>query len=194
MIVAIHEAGHAVARVLSIGRAGITAENAIRWIDMTQGSPHCSVFSLPLGIPGVKEAGERAGIKEGGPEPTSKQWLTVLFPAMGIDPLEWARVQLFELAAGAAAQARFSGLPFAMVWYSNGCSDDRQSVWKSCQTIGLNEQEAVQLFKERSEDANVAMARPNVWRAVLTLAEQLPSTGRMPGSSAVAVVQRALNE
>ena len=31
---AVHESGHAVARVLSIGRGGITNENAIRWIEM----------------------------------------------------------------------------------------------------------------------------------------------------------------
>ena len=32
--IAFHESGHAVARVLSIGRVGITNENAIRWIEM----------------------------------------------------------------------------------------------------------------------------------------------------------------
>ena len=34
---AVHESGHAVARVLSIGRVGITNENAIRWIEMDRG-------------------------------------------------------------------------------------------------------------------------------------------------------------
>ena len=33
---AIHESGHAVARVLSIGRVRITNENAIRWIEMDE--------------------------------------------------------------------------------------------------------------------------------------------------------------
>jgi hypothetical protein len=58
---AVHESGHAVARVLSIGRVGITNENAIRWIEMDRGTPHCSVFELPLGMPGLKEFGEREG-------------------------------------------------------------------------------------------------------------------------------------
>jgi hypothetical protein len=40
--IAVHEAGHAGARVLSIGRVGITNENAIRWIEMEEGTPHCS--------------------------------------------------------------------------------------------------------------------------------------------------------
>jgi len=34
---AVHESGHAVARVLSIGRVGISNENAIRWIEMDWG-------------------------------------------------------------------------------------------------------------------------------------------------------------
>src|SRR6516165_432523 len=59
--IAVHESGHAVARVLSIGRVGITNENAIRWIEMDRGTPHCSVFELPLGMPGLKEFGEREG-------------------------------------------------------------------------------------------------------------------------------------
>ena len=54
--------GHAVARVLSIGRVGITNENAIRWIEMDQGNPHCSVLELPLGMPGLREYGESEGI------------------------------------------------------------------------------------------------------------------------------------
>ena len=63
--IAVHESGHAVARVLSIGRVGITNENAIRWIEMDQGTPHCSVFELPLNMPGLREFGEREGIREG---------------------------------------------------------------------------------------------------------------------------------
>ena len=63
--IAVHESGHAVARVLSIGRVGITNENAIRWIEMDWGTPHCSVFELPLNMPGLKEFGEREGIREG---------------------------------------------------------------------------------------------------------------------------------
>lgn len=193
MFTAIHEAGHAVARVLSIGRVGITDENAIRWIEMAQGNPHCSVFSLPLHLPGVREAGERAGIKEGGPEPTPEQWCTVLFPAMAIDPLEWLGVKVFELAAGAAAEARYTGMPFDLRWYSVQCSDDRLNVSRACQQVGLNEQQAIQLFKERSKDACSAMARPDVWQAVLALTEQLPNTGRMPGNTAIAIIRRALN-
>lgn len=43
--IAVHESGRAVAHVLSIDRLGITNENAIRWIEMDQGIPHCSVSS-----------------------------------------------------------------------------------------------------------------------------------------------------
>src|ERR1700722_1469503 len=108
--IAVHESGHAVARVLSIGRVGITNENAIRWIEMDRGTPHCSVFELPLGMPGLKEFGEREGIREGN-RWTVEQWRR-LFSYMRIDPSEWAGVRLFELTAGAAAQAKLVGIPF----------------------------------------------------------------------------------
>jgi hypothetical protein len=189
--IAVHESGHAVARVLSIGSIGITNENAIGWIEMDSGTPHCSVFELPLDMPGLKEFGEREGIREG-IEPTVEQWRQ-LFSFMGIDPLEWASVRLFEITAGAAAQAKFIGVPFDLVWlHDGGCSDDRQKVIETCQRIGLNGREATELFVERSEEAYTAIDRPDVWRAVLTLAERLPTTGRMPGNTVVSIVQNAL--
>src|SRR5215831_16782377 len=131
--IAVHESGHAVARVLSIGRVGITNENAIRWIEMDEGTPHCSVFELPLGMPGLKEFGEREGIREG-IRPTVEDWRK-LFSFMGIDPLEWAGVRLFEITAGAAAQAKFAGVSFGLVWHDYGCGDDRQNVIEICQRI-----------------------------------------------------------
>lgn len=189
--IAVHESGHAVARVLSIGRIAITSENAIRWIEMDHGTPHCSVFELPLSMPGLKEFGEREGIREGR-WPTVEQWRK-LFSFMGIDPLEWASVRLFEIAAGAAAQAKFTGAPFDLVWYSAGCSDDRQKVAETCQRIGLNEPEAIGLFVQRSKEARIAMDKTDVWRAVLTLAKRLPTTGQMPGNTVVSIVQNALH-
>ncbi|MHC2282146.1 hypothetical protein ACVME8_008789 [Bradyrhizobium diazoefficiens] len=188
--IAVHEAGHAVVRVLSIGRVGITNENAIRWIEMDEGTPHCSVFELPLGMPGLKEFGEREGIKEG-MSWTAEQWRK-LFSFMSIDPFEWAGVRLFELTAGAAAQAKLAGASFGLVWHDHGCSDDRQNVIETCQRIGLNGSEATRLFAERAEEACTAMDKTDVWRAVLTLAERLPATGRMSGDTVVSIVQNAL--
>jgi hypothetical protein len=136
-VVAVHEAGHAVARVLSIGRVGITNENAIRWIERDEGNPHCSVFELPLNMPGLKEYGESQGIMAG-IEPTPEQWHK-LFSYMRIDPLEWAGVRLFEITAGAAAQAKLMGVSAGSVWCDYGCSDDRQKAIETYQMIGLNE-------------------------------------------------------
>src|SRR5690349_4831048 len=148
---AVHESGHAVARVMSIGHVGITNENAIRWIEMDWGTPHCSVFELPLNTPGLKEFGDREGIREG-IWPTVEEWRK-LFSFMGIDPLEWASVRLFEIAAGAAAQAKFTGVSFELAWYDDGCRDDRQKAIEACQRIGLNGPEAIELIVERSEEA-----------------------------------------
>jgi hypothetical protein len=189
--VSIHEAGHAVATILSIGRVGKTNENAIRWIEMDEGTPHCSVFELPLDMPGLKEFGEREGIMEGIP-PTVEQWRK-LFSYMRIDPLEWASVRLFEITAGAAAQAKFTGASFGLVWRDDdGCSDDRDKVMETCRRIGLNGSEAMGLFAARAEEACTVMDKPDVWRAVRTLAERLPATGRMPGDIVISIVQNAL--
>jgi hypothetical protein len=187
--IAFHECGHAVARVLSIGRVGITNENAIGWIEMDEGNPHCSVFELPLNKPGLKEFGEREGIREG-IWPTVEQWHK-LFSFMGIDPLEWACVRFFAIAAGAAAQAKFTGVSFDLVWcYDAGCSDDQQKVIETCQRIGLSESEAKRLFGERSKEACAAMDKVDVWRAVIALAGQLPDS--VSGATAISIVQNAL--
>ena len=187
--IAFHECGHAVARVLSIGRAGITNANAIRWIQMDEGNPHVLVMELPL-APELKEAGERLGIMEGTPW-TLEQRLT-MFSLMKIDPLEWANVRFFEIAAGAAAEAKFMQVPFYLVWNGPQCSDDRELISATCKMIGLNEPEAKKLLGERSREACATMEKVDVWRAVQTLAERLPATGRMPGDIVVSTVQNVL--
>ena len=187
--IAIHECGHAVARVLSIGRVGITNANAIRWIQIDGGNPHVSVMALPH-MPGLKEAGERLGIMEGTPW-TLEQRL-IIFSLRKIDPLEWANVRFFEIAAGAAAEAKFRQVPFDLVWWDNQCSDDRELISATCEEIGLNEPAAKGLFGERSKEACAAIEKADVWRAVLTLAERLPAKGRMPGDIVVSTVQNAL--
>jgi hypothetical protein len=157
---------------------------------MDWGTPHCSVFELQLDMPGLKEFGEREGVREG-IWPTTEQWLK-LFSFMGIDPLEWASVRLFEITAGAAAQAKFTGVPFDLVWCDGGCGDDRDKVIETCQRIGLNERDAMRLWAGRSKEACIVMDKTDVWRAVLTLAERLPTAGRMPGETVVSIVQDAL--
>ena len=190
--IAVHESGHAVARVLSIGSVGITNENAIRWIEMDQGNPHCSVLELPLGMPGLREYGESEGIS-GDRKWTVEEWRKI-FARMGIDPMEWAGVRIFEIAAGAAAQAKFVDVSFGPVWHHDGCSDDRDKVMETCQRIGLSGEEAMKLFAERAEEACNTMDNPDVWRAVLTLAEQLPADGRMRGDTVVSIVRNALSD
>lgn len=187
--VAFHESGHAVARVLSIGRAGITNANAIRWIEMDEGNPHVSVLELPI-KPELKEAGERLGLKEG-THWTLEQRLT-LFSLLKIDPLEWASVRFFEIAAGAAAEAKFTQIPFDWVWMGYQCSDDRAKIYSTCKDIGLDGPKAQELFGERSKEVCAAMEKADVWRAVQTLAKRLPATGRMPGDIVVSIVQNAL--
>ena len=188
--VAFHESGHAVARVLSIGRAGITNANAIRWIDMDEGNPHVSMMEMPI-TPDMKEAGERLGLKEG-TRWTLEQRLILFTELMKIDPLEWANVRFFEAAAGAAAEAKFRQMPFDLVWMDYQCSDDRAKIPATCEMIGLKEPEAKELFDRRSKEACAAMEKADVWRAVQTLAERLPATDRMPGDIVVSIVQNAL--
>ncbi len=156
---------------------------------MDEGNPHVSVLELPI-KPELKEAGERLGLKEG-THWTLEQRL-ILFSLMKIDPLEWANVRFLEIAAGAAAEAKFRQMPFDLVWSDDPCSDDRAKILATCKLIGLNEPEAEQLFGERSKAVCAAMEKSDVWRAVQTLAERLPVTGRMPGDIVVSIVQNAL--
>ena len=60
--------------------------------------------------------------------------------------------------------------------------------------LGSALSEARQLFAERSREALSTMDRPEVWRAVITLAERLAFAGRMAGQTAVAIIRDALNE
>lgn len=56
----------------------------------------------------------------------------------------------------------------------------------------MNGSEATKLFAERAEEACTSMDKTDVWRAVITLAERLPATGRMQGDAVASIVQNAL--
>jgi hypothetical protein len=45
---------------------------------------------------------------------------------------------------------------------------------------------------EQAKEACTVMNKTDVWRAVQTLAERLPATGRIPGDTVVSIVQNAL--
>jgi len=92
-------------RVLSIGRVGITNANAIRWIQIDGGNPHVSVMVLPH-MPGLKEAGERIGIKEGTPWDLWNSGASY-FPLGKLIHWNGRTCGFFEIAAGAAAEAKF---------------------------------------------------------------------------------------
>jgi hypothetical protein len=57
---------------------------------------------------------------------------------------------------------------------------------------GLSETDGVPLIEQQATRACEAFERADVWRAVLAVADRMPSRGKMPGPLVVSIIMREL--
>lgn len=206
-VVAIHESGHAVARVLVASELGHPVSKAISHIDVGMGQPlgrssdgQATMYSMATTygpwLPQIAEAFVKSlGLKQG--ETLSREQLQEAIHAAeraGVDIKAWAAGSVFHITAGAAAEAKFTEQTFVSIWNSYACEGDVDSAIRDCVLAGFDESTGRLFIAEHANRAVEAMERGDVWHAVLTLADCLPGRRRMSGSTAITVIQRALRE
>ena len=82
--------------------------------------------------------------------------------------------------------------PFEEVWNGYGSEGDIMDTLKAGHLAGLTTQQIEDLMDEAVTAARQEVARPEVWRAILALADRL-KPGRMNGRTAGAIISRAIN-
>jgi hypothetical protein len=208
-VVAVHEAGHAVARYLAAADLGFNTNDAISYIEV---APDAAV---------TKSVDKRMNVRTQattfGPmlskeiqemfdaECTSLGGLSgrVAFEALseiitkarsaGIDVNKWLRAKSLISVFGAAAEARYSSKSFEDVWDSYECEDDRRQAVQDCMIGGTTEVDDIGgVIGEAAATAETLIKRPEVWNAVLALADRLPAAGRFNGKKAASIIELAL--
>ena len=78
------------------------------------------------------------------------------------------------------------------VWNSQESHSDYDDAIAYCLMVGLSSEQIDLFIKDALTHAEEQWKQPNVQRAIYTLAEALPSGGRMSGMKAYRIIARAL--
>jgi hypothetical protein len=208
-VVAVHEAGHAVARFLTAADLGFSTNDAISYIEVapdagmtksvdkrmtlrTQATTFGPMLSKEIQEMFEGECTSLGGLS-GRPAFEALSEIITKARSAGIDVNKWLRAKSLISVFGAAAEARYTSKSFEGVWKSYECEDDRRLAVQDCMIGGTTEVADIgTLLDEAEAAAENLIERPEVWRAVLALADRLPAAGRFDGKKAASIIERAL--
>jgi hypothetical protein len=210
--IAAHEAGNVVARALVAGELGYSLDEVIDFVTMgfkrvfpwVNGRRVACNLGTTWG-PTLSKEMEMASRKwraaydkktgEPGYE-TDTYWPTTmkLSRAAGADIDRWFRAQAFLKVSGPIAEAIASTRPFIEVWNGHGWhgNDDRKSLAFYGKIADVGRGKRASTINRMAAVSASLMDKPEVWAAVLALAEKLPKSGMMDGPEAVAIISSAV--
>ncbi len=208
---AIHEAGHCVARILTAGSLGWEAGEVIEYIDVgsapiaadtdqdrkyglrSQVVSSGRFLSKPMHE--FVAARRRTTQPRGEPPPLEDDaGLVLLFAEMratGIDLDGWFRAKSIVAVFGPMAEAKLLERPFNEIWNNDPRKDDARALIRAGVLCGLTPDQIAAATSENVSIAEQHMARSEVWLAINTLADNL-KIGRMSGRQAAAIIGRVL--
>ena len=202
-VIAVHEAGHAVARYLTAEDFGIDVKAAITHIEIAGGT-HL----------GASADGEMQFISQAttyGPQLTRelqevfhRETVNVPREALierhvvdaikvaqteGADVEKWLRGRMLIAVFASVAEAKYTGRPVDVVLHSYESEDDLRSAIKEGLWAGLDI-DAIQIrLDEAVATAMSLIQRKDIQRAIKSLADALPARGRMSGTKAVRIIR-----
>ena len=205
--VAVHEAGHAVGRFLTAERLGYTIDEAISCIEVNavsvatgevsfDGRMRMSQQATTFGPKFSRELAAFIKSSPGyeGPFRASVDDLVELIDKarnMGLDVDGWFRAKAFSTILGPMAEAKLLGKPFKMVWSDYEAEGDFKDTVIEGIICSMTAEQIGAAIDEVTIFAEQEVERPEVWRAILALADKL-KPGRMSGKEAAAIIKHAL--
>jgi hypothetical protein len=200
-VVAIHEAGHAVGRIMTAEWMGFASEDAIAvidtcpgrpsecgdWILMPQATTYGPMYSRAMNDHLIANVDQQVSI--------SRETLLLdvaMCKSAGIDVLDWAKGKAVIAMFGPVAEAIFTGRDVREVVHSPECGNDLSDASRDCSLAGMSEEDAVKVADWAIETATAMLSAANVRRAVKALADSLPSAGCMSGKRAARIINQAL--
>lgn len=205
-VVAVHEAGHAVGRFLTAERLGYAIEESIDRIE---------VNAVPI-VVGAVSFDKRATLTEQattfGPKfsrelmafiksshpgdefelrPSEVIELIAKARDAGLDVDGWFRAKALSTILGPMAEAKLLGKPFKTVWSGYQSQGDIKATIEEGLICSMTAEQIEVAMDEMIVSAQQEIDRPEVWQAILALADKL-KPGRMSGREAVAIIKHVL--
>jgi hypothetical protein len=216
-LIAVHEAGHAVAKVLASGELGYAASEAIAYIEIgsardgtvsadgkmllrSQAVTFGPTFSREIAdaaeeFENARLAGQTKEMLQG--SDTRELYPEILHAARtaGADIGRWLRARVFDAVAGPLAEAIASNRQFGDVfWKGYAAEGDWNGIVSDLKISGTPVPEGFSLVNRMAVLAAYVMQDPLVWNAVIALAKRLPKAGRMGGSGAARIITDSMSE
>jgi hypothetical protein len=122
--------------------------------------------------------------------PTSLEITCEIFAEMraaGIDIDGWFRAKSIECIFGPMAEAKCLAKPFKDVFDDCSAERDIVDIFRNGTLCGMTPDQIAAAINENIALAEHNMAHPNVWAAILALADAL-KPGRMEGRTAAAII------
>jgi hypothetical protein len=206
-VVAVHEAGHAVARVLVAADFGRSAEEMVAYIDVGTaqkiGKSHfdksvtlvaqATTYGPTLSVE-LQSVFDRM-VKGLAPGSLTKKHIVdaiAVAKAEGIDVLPWLRARMLISTLASSAEAKHTGRSIHEVWNSLESEDDLKGAVEDGMYAGIPAVEIGSFIEEALERSEAIIQQANVQRAIHALADALPDQGRLTGRRTVFVINRAL--
>ena len=127
------------------------------------------------------------------PPPGALSRIITMARSAGIDVNKWLRAKSLISVFGAAAEARYTSKAFEDVWNSYECEGDRRDAIQDCMIAGTTEEDDIgTVIDEAVVAAENLIKRPEVWRAIVALADSLPAVGKFEGKKAAAIIRSAM--
>jgi hypothetical protein len=215
-IVAVHEAGHVVAKVMAAPDFGYEADEAVahivigsqgpgrlspdgKMILRSQAVTYGPIFSKEISLAAAefKAAflGDRASRTVQGNE--SREFFCGILNAArtaGADIKRWFRIRAFDAVAGCVAEAIFSKRDFGELFFEDYSAEgDRDGIAHDAQMAAIPASEAALVTCHMAAVNAYLMQDDKIWAAVLALAKELLVVGRMPGRAAVKIITGILS-
>lgn len=211
-IVAVHEAGHAVAKVLSAGEMGYgyDLENAIKSIKIepgdsrpsadgkmlmrTQGTTFGPMFSREIDEAAVDFKKRYLAEERVLNTFDERKFLSGVVDAgrlAGADLDRWFRARVFDAVSGPIAEAIVSNELFDKVWNGYEAEGDAFSVSRDAVLCGMSSAQAGAVIEEAAALSALLMNEPQVWNAVIAVSAKKP-IGTLKGTRAVRIITSAL--
>jgi len=215
-IVAVHEAGHAVAKVLAARDFGYEVHEAVAHIDVgskgsgdlssggkmilgSQGVTYGPVFSKEISVAAAKFKdgffADRASLTIKGND-RRELFCGILNAARtaGADIKKWFGIRAFDAVAGSVAEAIFSKRDFGELFFQDPSAElDRSGIAYDAHMAAIPNSEATLVICHMAAVNAYLMQDDKIWTAVLALAEELPVVGRMPGREVLNVITGILS-
>jgi hypothetical protein len=193
-IMQVHEAAHAVGRIFSAEAHDIPVENMVDNIvvRISVATTYGPIF--PRVVQDALQKHIKAAAASG------KKEVAPVFSIMeiekareqGVDIERWLKAKLVMIALGPCAEAKLTGRDTFEVFNSAECRGDYDDAMSTCNYAGTGAQRGGELIVAAIEAATAMLEQPNVWRAVIAVADLVPRRGILPGDTIVRAATAAL--